>query len=226
MLVKTTGRKIAEKASRLFLQERIRVTHHGKRRVQERISKVEEQLKSSLSDDDYQRIHRMSYNTAEATFQCSEERHLKKLEHLRNGQKNVCLESEYLRDKSRWLVNLSSATLSANEEVLRLSPKFAPSPRKIPYMDIAAGVEAALHYAKLPKEVCEEVTSRALQHTPKPKRNLSNLQQTALRSLKKDNVILKSDKGNATVVMDKDYHQKMSGTTATTYIQMLEGPHS
>ena len=70
------------------------------------------------------------------------------------------LEPEYLRDKSRWLVNLSSASLSADEEVLKLSPKFAPSPRKIPYMDIAAGVEAALHYAKLPKEVCEEVTSR------------------------------------------------------------------
>ena len=81
-------------------------------------------------------------------------------------------------------------------------------------MDIAAGVEAAMHYAKLPKDACEEITSRVcatLRQTPKLKRNLSNSQQRALKSLKKkeDIVILKSDKGNATVVMNKDdYHQK------------------
>ena len=53
--------------------------------------------------------------------------------------------------------------------------QFAPSPKKIPYTDIIAGVEAAPHKAKLPKEVSEEITSQvwaALQCTPKPKRDL------------------------------------------------------
>ena len=190
----TIGARIAEKTSRLFLQERIRTTHHEKRRVQERINKLEEQLKSSLSTDDYLRIHQMSKKSVESTFQRSKERHLKKLEHLRNeGKKNVRLEPEYLRDKSRWLVNMSSTKLSEEEEdILRLSPKFAPSPGKIPYMDIAAGVEAAMHYAKLPKDACEEITSRVcatLRQTPKLKRNLSNSQQRALKSLKKNKTL-------------------------------------
>ena len=58
---------------------------------------------------DYQRIHRMSSKSAESTFQCSKERHLNKMELLRKQQKkSVRLEPQYLRDKNRWLVDLSS----------------------------------------------------------------------------------------------------------------------
>ena len=42
-----------------------------------------EQLKFSLSNDDYQRIHGMSSKLAEGTFQRSKERHLNKIELLR-----------------------------------------------------------------------------------------------------------------------------------------------
>ena len=87
-LVKTTtGRRIAEKTSRLFLQEWIRVNHHEKQQTQDRIDKLNEHLKSTLSEDDYQRIHQMSTKSAEGTFQRSKERHLKKLEQLRLGQR-------------------------------------------------------------------------------------------------------------------------------------------
>ena len=119
----------------------------------------------------------MSSKLAEGTFQHAKERHLDKIQHLRKQQKKtVRLEPEYLSDKSQWLVNLSSARLNEDEEeVLRVGPKFAPSPKKIPYTDIIAGVEAATHKAKLPKEVSEEITSQvwaALQCTPKQKKNL------------------------------------------------------
>lgn len=80
-------------------------------------------------------------------------------------------------------------------------------------MNIATGLEAALHNAKLPVEICEEAASKvctALQHAPKPRRNLPKLQLAPLKSLKKkDIVVLESNKGNVTVVIDReDYHQR------------------
>ena len=67
-----------------------------------------------------------------------------------------------------------------------------------------------------------------LQQAPKTARNLSSSQQTALRSLKRkqDIVILKSDKGNATVVMDKEeYHQKcLALLQPPTYMCLKKDP--
>ena len=54
--------------------------------------------------------------------------------------------------------------------------------------DIAAGVEAATHKARLPSEVAEERTARvcaAVQRAPQPERNLTAQQLKAVGSLKK-----------------------------------------
>ena len=138
----SSGTKIAEKASRLFLLERIRVTHHQKRRVLEKLEKVENELKTTLSPGDFQKISQITNRAAEGTFSRSRERQLKKLEHLRLEQKReVTLKPEYLVNRTRWLVNLSNTILDKDEEeVLKLGPKFAPAPKRIPYTDIAAGV--------------------------------------------------------------------------------------
>ena len=97
------------------------------------------------------------------------------------------------------------------EEVLKLGSKFASAPKRIP---IAAGVEVATHKAKLPSEVAEEFTARvcaAVQKAPQPERNLTAQQLRAVGLLKKRQsvVILKADKSNATVVMNREeYHRK------------------
>ena len=154
---------------------------------------------------------------AEDTFSRSRERQLKKLEHLRLEQKReVNLKPEYLVNRDRWLVNLSNTILDKDEEeVLKLGPKFAPAPKRIPYTDIAAGVEAATHKARLPSEAAEELTARvcaAVQKAPQPERNLTAQQLKAVGSLKKKRqsiVILKADKGNPTIVMNREeYHRK------------------
>lgn len=46
-------------------------------------------------------------------------------------------------DQTRWVVNLSSQELSNTEEVLRRGLNFAPAPRRIPYVDMTAGMESA-----------------------------------------------------------------------------------
>lgn len=103
--------------------------------------------------------------------------------------REVNLKPEYLVNRDRWLVNLSNTILDKDEEeVLKLGPKFAPAPKRIPYTDIAAGVEAATHKARLPSEVAEELTTRvcaAVQKAPQPERNLTAQQLRAVGSLKK-----------------------------------------
>ena len=84
-------------------------------------------------------------------------------------------------------------------------------------MDIAAGVEAATHRAKLPGEVAEEITSRvcaAVQEAPQLERNLTAHQLKAIWKRKRQSiVVMKTDKCNATVMIDtEEYHRKCIAT--------------
>ena len=85
--------------------------------------------------------------------------------------------------------------------VLRLGLNFTPAPISVPHIDHIAGVEVALK-----EKVCA-----LLKDVPRPEMKLSVAQLRAIKSLKRQEeiVILKMDKGNTTVVMDRDdYHQK------------------
>ena len=64
----SSGAKIAERASHLFLLERIRVNHHQKGRVLEKLKKVENELKTTLSPEDFQKISQITNKAAEDTF--------------------------------------------------------------------------------------------------------------------------------------------------------------
>ena len=117
--------------------------------------------------------------------------------------------------KAHWLVNLSNTQLTKDgEDVLRLGPEFAPTLKTNPYMDFVAGIEEALFHAKLPQEHAEEIKGKVcslFRKAPRPNKNFSRAQLKATKLKKeKDNiVILKVDKGNTTVMMDKEeYHKK------------------
>ena len=127
------------------------------------------------------------------------ERHLRKLEILRqrNSGKKLRLEPEYRStvNRDRWLVNLSNTQLTQEEEdLLKLGLNFAPSPEGSPHVHFVAGVDAATHKAKLPRELSEEITAwvcMALQQAPEPQRNLSLSQQKALGTLKcRDDIVI------------------------------------
>ena len=80
------------------------------------------------------------------------------------------------------------------------------SPSTIPVNEIIASTEAVAR--KLDSNIAEQLragVSNALRTTRPPRPNLSYTQKTALKDLRKDNmiVILPADKGNATVVMDR-----------------------
>ena len=46
------------------------------------------------------------------------------------------------------------------EEVLKLGLNFAPTPKRVPTIDILAGIESSVRRAKLPNEASEELRAR------------------------------------------------------------------
>ena len=93
-------------------------------------------------------------------------------------------------------------------------PKFAPAPGKIPTKDIVAEVEAAI--VRLPDDTKDSIrtATASILHRARlpPHNNISKAERKALQTLKEDvsRVIMKADKGNCFVVMDRiDYNEKM-----------------
>jgi len=94
--------------------------------------------------------------------------------------------------------------------VLEKGLNFALSPKTIPVLEIAASVEKGLkNIRNKPVGEIEMARSRiaqVLHNSTPPTPNVSPQEINALNNLKSDNsiIILKADKGNTTVVMDKD----------------------
>lgn len=110
--------------------------------------------------------------------------------------------------KRRWVVNISERELEENEiSLLRKGLNFLITPRHIPTKEILASIESAIHH--LPHErqdiIRSEVHSVLRQGKPPKERNLTRAEQEALRELKTDESIsiVKANKGNCTVVMNK-----------------------
>ena len=112
------------------------------------------------------------------------------------------------------VVNLSQRPLSTQEEdVLSLGLSFAIIPRQIPYQEIISATEATAH--RLDHRTAEALrlaVRRALQQAKPPLPNLTFQQRRAIQDFKRDEsiVLIPTDKGRATMIMDKDeYTQKM-----------------
>ena len=105
-------------------------------------------------------------------------------------------------DRSKSIVSLSSRTLKQEEEMLKKSMKFAPSPSRILKEEIVAKVEGTLFgYAN--QEIAEEARARIaclIKGAKIPKRNVSKEEWKAISNLRKEKnvIIVEADKVNAT----------------------------
>ena len=126
------------------------------------------------------------------------------------------------------VINLSTTTLSKPQEVFSKGLNFAPTLTSIPVPEIIASVECAEH--KLKGDEAGDLRSKvggALRRfggNNRLKPNLSHQQMKALKKLKKNNdvVILPADKGNTTVVMDRnEYDVKMKELVETPTYKKL-----
>jgi hypothetical protein len=111
-----------------------------------------------------------------------------------------------------------------------LGLNFAITPRTLPKEEIIQEIEPALSRL-IPKPAVNQTRiqiAEVLRKAKLPKRNLNRNELKSLKDLKQDKSIniLKADKGNATVVMDKtDYDQKVKEMLNTsTYEKIKDDP--
>ncbi|XP_046395822.1 uncharacterized protein LOC124163079 [Ischnura elegans] len=122
------------------------------------------------------------------------------------------------------IVNLSKLPLDpAAQSILQKGFNYALTPKKIPVEEIISGVESAIgHLPPSAAEIVRQDACRILRMKSKTqKHNTTMAEREALRKLKENEsiVILSADKGNATVVLEKeDYDKKMEDLLA-------EGPY-
>ena len=119
---------------------------------------------------------------------------------------------------------------NAEESVLRYGLNFAVTPKIVQKLDIISAIEKGIHH--LPKSLANIIRSKVVNtlntyKTPEP--NLSSEDFKTLKGLaKRDNLIItRADKGNCTVILDKDdYEEKILRLLAgnNTYLQLKRNP--
>lgn len=214
------ARSIANRASQGFLRERLRIAIREKHRLEEEQKWSTIGLQRALSDDDFQKIKRMTETTAEATFVRCRNRQVQKFNSLlrssrpRSCEQTTTATTNSAIDKQKWIVNLSKHELSEEEtNVLVRGLNFAPAPSRVPVADIIAGIEPAVrkHPDDATANYARAAVCNILRKARPPKPNTTSEERQALKNLRgnKSIIIVQADKGNATVVMDADdYEQK------------------
>ena len=213
------GREIAERASRQFLNERLRIANFKCRELQDELKWREIGLQRTLDQEDFNKLKQISEKHAEKTFlQVREKQQEKflKFSDPRRKEKRVgkAGDPEGNISKSRWVLNFSKRNLTEPEwKTLERGLNFSDCPSKIPREGIVAGVEAALRKCNNEKraEKARATIASVLATAKPPAHNTTKKERDALHSLSNDEdiVILPADKGKATVILDKEeYEQK------------------
>ena len=117
-----------------------------------------------------------------------------------------------MRNKDNWVVNLSNKNLSEDErKVLSLGLNFAVSQDYIPKTEILANIEKGIK--NLSDNTSSIIRSKVVDILNKKNKSIPNLsikERKALKNLRNDTniVITKADKGNCTVIIDKDKYEE------------------
>ena len=99
----------------------------------------------------------------------------------------------------KWVINLSSKPLTpAQRSLLAKGPNFVATPRHPLNLEYITAIEAAC--TKLSQQDAEELRAdinQVLRFLPPPKPNLTKVQNSAIRELKRDRdcIVLTADKG-------------------------------
>ncbi|XP_045492134.1 uncharacterized protein LOC123691667 [Colias croceus] len=212
---------ILNKASQKLLSKVIAGHRSDIERLNIEIRNVASNLKNFMLDTDWQLCLNILDNRAHSKFKSCTDKQKQKFEKLL-AKKNNSMSSEYpnvteCQPQVTAVVNLSKQILvSKTIEVLNRGLNFAPAPQKIPCEEIISHVEDTLFKNNILKEDAEAIRqdiSCVLRTCKPPKPNISRSESIALKHLRKneDIIVLRADKGNATVIMDtSDYNNKMS----------------
>lgn len=206
---------IIKRASEALVRERIQFHRHNKVTLISEINKLQENVRRSVSQQDFDRMYININNSYIKTHNQQKQTHINK--YLRLIEQQHQQQLELLPDNTyinKTVINLSSKELSATDKlVLCKGLKYAVAPKKINKLDLVAAIEETAQ--KLPEEQRDEYRIRnkiIIEKRFKPKQNITQQEKQSIHTLKHDNTIkiLPADKGNATVVIDIDtYNTKI-----------------
>ncbi|XP_050549769.1 uncharacterized protein LOC126910700 [Spodoptera frugiperda] len=185
-----------------------------------------------LTPGDFDICDRITYLQAKRSQEISAAVKQQKYESLIRTQKPVG-DNDKNSQETRTVVNLSNKVLSQGAlRVLERGLNFAPTPNHIPYEEVIGSVEEVIRRNQIPAsdaDVLRQDTAVALRHAKLPTPNITAEEKAALRNLRQDEdvLVLKADKGNATVVMNvTEYDEKIRHllSDANTYRRVNYNP--
>ena len=200
--------------------------------VDERIAILTEELWLTLNEEHYSTAKRMISASSTRTFNKVRSTQIAKFTKLtsygqKNRRKQEDLASHPLR---RTVINRSARNLTpVEEDVLALGLNFAVAPRVLPTEEIVQRLEPKLFHLKndVASNICVQITE-VLRRAKLPRSNLTKNMKDAVRNLRADISIhiLKADKVNATVVLDRaEYDNKVLAPLNTqTYKELKSDP--
>ncbi|XP_075980176.1 uncharacterized protein LOC142979382 isoform X1 [Anticarsia gemmatalis] len=211
------SRNILNNASERLLRQLIRNKHSELNRIHSELYVLHVKCSVSLSREDYDLCDRVTYLQASRTFElCSEthERKFSKEYNRRYVEKNT---SPAVPDPlTKTVVNLSNVSLDQpTMNILAKGMNFALTPKRIPFESVISSVEETIARNKIPPgdaDTLRQDVAVILRKSKVPASNTTAEERQALKLIRdnRDILVLKADKGNATVVMNTtDYQQKV-----------------
>ena len=173
--------------------ERIRLTQKAEGDAKKETESTAQSITSTLSTNDANRILEQIETNTQRVFNTTKDRHKQKFEKLiREKQAAVSpVDTPYV-DKTNWIINLSSRSLSdADITLLKKELNFAVTPANIPDTEIIAKVETAVRQLDAEQaDTVRRAVNGILQQAELPEPNITKEMRDALKSLKEDQSIM------------------------------------
>ena len=223
------GKKLTRKFGFNFLKLRIQSSHKRINYCKTALEEFSTQLSSLLSKKLFESVITYSKNKNLSLTQQLKSHHNSSFEKLEGSVDKLKLVNNL--NKEKWVINLSKEKFSKKQmDVLRLGLNFATVPTHIPTQNILASVESCLW--KVPQSEANAIRSKimaTIQTAKPPMSSLTKEEKVALAEIKNlDTVLfLKADKGNSTIIMDKEqYNEKIETmlSDSVTYVKLKSDP--
>ena len=224
------GYRVARRASMAFLNARINENYRILRKLDHDVYFQKCQLERILHHHHAKALESLRLAAENQETTKVKARQKRKFDYLTKNKSNAGLHAP---SSERWVVNLSSRTLSPDQEkILSKGMNFALTPRRVPIPQIVATVESALQKTSCPQqseEIRLKITRMLGRGSNIPSTNLTSRETRALKELREaqDILILPADKGRSTVVMNCDeYVQKLQNmlSDTNTYRKLNKDP--
>ena len=196
------GHRVAEIASLRLLRERIRLAQRAKGNAMKDSHSTAKSITATLSPKDASEIlEKISCNT-KRLFNKTRDRQKRKFDDLLIDSTTRTPQV----DKSKWVINLSSRSLSdAEVSLLQKGLNFAVTPTSIPATEIVAKVESAIR--PLDAEQADTVrrnVNSILQKAKPAEPNITREMKQALKGLKEDKKIWKRYVDDTFTILSRD----------------------